>query len=147
MYHALLARVVERAEELDDDVQRELGRERDLLLRAALEKRGEVEALDVLHRDEQAILAVLLGAPEVDDGHDVAVGERRRELGFRDEHLGELRPVGVDREDELHDEELSSAERRPLPREEDLGHAALPDAVEEHEATELLHGGAGQRDS
>ena len=46
----------------------------------------EVEALDVLHRDEE----LLVGAPEVEHLHDVGVAEARRELRLVHEHLGEL---------------------------------------------------------
>jgi hypothetical protein len=61
-------RVVERLEHLQHDVEAELRGQPDLLLRQLAEELRDVEALDVLHRDEEPTLL----AAEVEGLHDVA---------------------------------------------------------------------------
>ena len=126
-------RVVEALERVAHDAQRELERQRDLLLRAAAEQRVEVEPLDVLHRDVELVAL----APEVEHLDDVRVVEARRELRLVDEHVGELRVQRELGEDLLDHAEPRRAEVGVGAREEDLGHAAPADEVEERVAPEL----------
>ena len=125
--------VVEAAQRVRQDGQGELERDRDLLLRAAAEQRVEVEALDVLHRDEQPPV----GPPEVIDLRDVGVVEEGGELRLVDEHLRELRQSGEGGEDLLDHDEPLATELGPRARQEDLGRSSHPDAVEQEVVAEL----------
>ena len=101
-------------------------------LRAAPEQIVEVEALDVLHRDEEALVL----APEVEDLHHVRVAQARRELRLVDQHLAEGRVARELRQDLLHDAEPRGAELGLLARQVDLGHPAFADEVEQGVAAE-----------
>ncbi|MFT3766140.1 MAG: hypothetical protein QM820_11595 [Minicystis sp.] len=109
--------------------------------RALLPGRGdhpaEIEPLDVLHREEQPLLAVI---GELVDLDDVRVVEPGRELRLLHEHRPEPPRRPVRREDALDDEQLVRALGPPLLGEEDLGHPARAQAVEDLEVGELLRG-------
>src|SRR3954467_5747192 len=90
-------REVERADDLDRDV--EGGRQRDLeasVLESA-QQRGEIEAVDVLHGDEQR----LADASKVEDLNDVGVGQAHGDLGLGNEPFGKLWIAGELGEDAL----------------------------------------------
>ncbi|MEO7094244.1 MAG: hypothetical protein ABI175_13395, partial [Polyangiales bacterium] len=91
-------RVVEPAQRLHHDQQRELDREGDLGARATAQELVEVEAFDVLHRDEEPRRRVVAGralgdrrAPQIEHLHDVGVREAGGELGLLHERFGEAR--------------------------------------------------------
>ena len=90
-------RVREAAAQLLDDVDRDVDRERDLLLRAAVPDRAQVAALDEVHREEQ-LAADQAGVEHRDQVavrqlHDNfrLVAESRDVLG-----VGEVRQHGLD---------------------------------------------------
>jgi hypothetical protein len=125
-------RVVQRLEHLQHDVEAELRGQPDLLLRQLAEELRDVEALDVLHRDEEPTLL----AAEVEGLHDVAMRQPRRELGLADEHPREGRVFGVAVEHHLHHREPRGAHLGGASREVDLRHTAATDVIEEHVASE-----------
>jgi hypothetical protein len=90
--------VGQAAAQLLDDVDRDVDRERDLLLRAAVPDRAQVAALDEVHRQEQ--LAVDLAGVEHRD--QVAVGQLDDDLGLVAEP-GHVLGVGQVRQDGLDD--------------------------------------------
>ncbi len=75
---------------------------------------------------------------EVEDGHDVGMGEACGEASFVEEHRLKARIVGEVGQDALDHEAAREAARSLLPREEDLGHAAKGDAPFEDVAPEGL---------
>ena len=83
--------------------------------------------MDVLHGDEVA----LLDLPEVEDLHDVRVGEAGHHLGLVHEHVQELLVVGEVGQDALDGQGLLEARRPAALGLEHLGHAPDRDAVDE----------------
>src|SRR5262249_28405401 len=102
--------VVEAPERFRHHEEGELDREGNALVRRAAEELAEVEAFDILHRDEERAVF----APEVFHLDDVDVVQARGELRFGDEELGEARAMRERREDLLHDHEARRAEARLL---------------------------------
>ena len=90
--------------------------------------------LDVLHREELPLVAVVVELVDLDD---VRVVEARRELRLLDEHRAEAPRRAVRREDALDDEDLVGALGAALLREEHLGHAARAEAPDDLELREL----------
>jgi hypothetical protein len=89
---------------------------------------------DVLHGDEE----VLLLLAQLVDLHHVGVGQRRDQARLLQEHLDQLglgREVGEDALDHHHALEATHA---ALAREEDLGHAAIGEPIEDLVAAEPL---------
>jgi len=129
---ALAVGVVEAAQHLAHDEDRELRREPDLGLAQRAEQLVEVEPLHVLHGDEQPVAL----ATEVEHLHDVGVSEPRRQLGLGHQHLLEgavARKLGQDLFDHA---QARAAQARVGAGEEDVGHASAADAVEQHIAAE-----------
>ena len=125
-------RVAERLQHLAHDEQREVERQRQAALGQVPQEHVEVVALDVLHRDVQAVVL----APEVRHLHDVAMTQARGELGFANEHLrevGVLRQLG---QHHLDDDAPAATEFVGRARQEDLGHAAVADAIEQQVGAE-----------
>ena len=90
-------RVREAAAQLLDDVDRDVDRERDLLLRAAVPHRAQIAALDEVHREEQ-LAADQAGVEHRDQ---VAVRQLDDDLRFVAESrdvlgVGEVRQHGLD---------------------------------------------------
>ena len=127
MHDVVAVREVERADDLDRDVERRGQRHRAALVLELAEHRGEVEAVDVLHRDEQR----LADAAEVEHLDDVGVGQPDGDLGLGDEPGGELRIARQLGEDPLDRERLLEAVGAVRLGQEDLRHAADRDAVED----------------
>ena len=94
-------RVVQPARELLRDVHGDVDGERDALLRAAVPRRAQILAVDVVHREVD--LAADLS--RVEDGHEVAVREAHDDLGLVAEPLQVLLVREV-REHRLDDTEL-----------------------------------------
>ena len=131
-----LVRVVQALRGLGDDERRDARRDlRALAACAAAHELAEVEALDVLHREEQALVAVVRELVDLDD---VRVVEARRELRLVDEHRAEAPRRAVRRQDALDDEELVRALGAALLGEEHLGHAARAEAAQDLEVGELV---------
>ena len=110
-------------------------RDQPALVLELAQQRGQVEAVDVLHRDEQR----LADAAEVEDLDDVGVAQLDRDLGLGDEarlELGVARQLG---QDPLDREGLLEPVRAVGLGEEHLGHAADRDAVQH-----LIAFGAGE---
>ena len=102
---------------------------RSLRLRAA-HQLPKVGALDVLHAEQLALLAVVLELVDLDD---VRVVQARRELRLLDEHRAEAPRRAVRGQDALDDEQLVRALGAALLGEEDLGHAAGAEAANDLE--------------
>ena len=83
--------------------------------------------MDVLHGDEVA----LVDLPEVEDLHDVRVGEAGHHLGLVHEHVHELLVVGEVGQDALDRQGLLEARDAAALGLEHLGHAPDRDPVEE----------------
>ncbi len=77
-----VVRVVERVEHLVRDPRRDLRGELLAALRVLAEQREHVDAVDILHRDEQRGV----DAAELERLRDLRMDELRRQLGFVDEH-------------------------------------------------------------
>ena len=131
----LLVRVVEALAELLHDVRGQAVRDAAALLGAVLQQAEQVEALDVLHRQEVGVA----DRAEVEHLDDVRVVEAERDLGLVDEHRDELPALGVGRVDLLDDQRLGEALRDGRAREEHLGHASGADLRHQRVFTELLH--------
>ena len=117
--------------------------QRQLLAPAAREERGEVEPVHVLHRHVVGVggaCAPPSSVPgrdaEVEHLHDVRVRQAHRELRLVDEHVDELLAAGELRQDALDDEDLLEALDAEALGLEDLGHAALAEALEQSIAAE-----------
>jgi hypothetical protein len=126
VHDAVLVREVERANDLDRDMERGGQGQEALVVLEPAEEHREIEPVDVLHRDEQGVA----DPAEVEDLDDVRVGQLDRYLGLGDEPRREL---GVARElgqDPLDREGLLEAVRPVGLGQEHLGHAADRDAVE-----------------
>jgi hypothetical protein len=143
MDDVVAVREVERADDLDRDVERGGQGHRPALVLELAEHRGEVEAVDVLHGDEQR----LADAAEVEDLDDVRVRQPNGHLGLGDEPGGEL---GITRQlgqDPLDRQGLLEPMRTVGLGQKHLRHAADRDAVEHVIALEgfldgLFHGRA-----
>ena len=137
MHHVVAVREVERADDLDRDMER--GREDDLtvLVLEPAQQRGEVEAVDELHRDEQRFA----DPAEIEHLDDVGVRQANRDLGLGDEASGKLGIAGEVGQDALDRERLLEAVCAVRLGEEHLRHAADRDAVQHVVALEgLLQG-------
>ena len=124
---ARAVRVLERAEDGEDDVEADV--ERDVL---AARRGGADEAragrpVDVLHRHVE--LAVLLA--EVEHLDDVRVAEARADARLVDEHGDEVRVARELREDALDGDDLLEAVRAAAAREIHLRHPARRDPPEQ----------------
>ena len=108
------------------------GRDPRPLLRGDAQQAERVEPVDELERDE--VLAVHLA--EVEDLHDLRVGQLRGQLGLVDEHRDEARVGRQVRQDPLDDQDLLEAVRRGDLRAEDLSHAAHRQPFEQRVAAE-----------
>ena len=92
------------------------------------------QTVDELHGDEEA--AVRLA--ELVDLHDIGVVQERRQAGLALEHVDEAGLLRQVRQDALDDAGLVEARGTVLLRQEHLRHAAHPEALGEHVATEPL---------
>ena len=132
MHHAGPVRVIERAQDLADDRQRALARQR-----ALIDHRGQLVAGQELHGQEQRAVG---RAAEVGDRDDVGVGETARRLGLALEAASELLAAAelgqqhLDREIAPHHRVLGAIDR---------AHAADADAA--HDAVALADDRADQR--
>jgi hypothetical protein len=134
-----LVGVVEGAGELAEQVGDDDGRHG---LARALRRREEqtqVGPVDVLH-DEQEGRPVGLEAVHL---NEVGVVEPHRDPRLVDEHRAEVRVLREVREDALHDEGLFDPFGAARAGEEDLGHAADPEAPRDDVPPEAL--GVGRR--
>jgi hypothetical protein len=129
----LAVRVVERAKGFDDHEQRILHGQRRLGARTAAQEVVEVEALDVLHRDVEKPV----GPPEVVHLDDVGMIEPGGELRLRDQEVGELAAVGEMRQDLLDDRQPRHADVGLRAGQEDVGHTAATDLVEQRVAPDV----------
>ena len=128
-----LVRVVQPLAASAIDVRADPRRDARLRFRGA-HQLAEVEALDVLHREKEPLVAVVLELVDLDD---VRVVEARRELRLFDEHRSEAPRGAVRGEDPLDDEDLVGALRASLLGEENLRHAAGPETADDLELAEL----------
>jgi hypothetical protein len=126
--------VVQALGRLRDDEGRDVVRDLHALLLRRVHELREVEALDVLHREEQALVAVV---GELVDLDDVRVIQARGEVRLVDEHRAEAARRSVRRQDALDDEELVRALGAALFREEYFGHPSGAEAAEDLEIGEL----------
>ena len=94
--------VVERLQHLADDEGRQLGGMPRPLLRGDSQEPERIEAIDVLERD--VVLAVHLA--ELENLHDLRVGELGGQLRLVDEHRDEARVGREVRQDPLDDDDL-----------------------------------------
>ncbi len=142
--HLLVAppvRVVEALRDLGRYVHAHVDRQRDLVAPAAREDAREVEAVHVLHRDVVRVGRRCAGRlrgrslAEVEHLDDVRVRQADGELRLVDEHLDEVRATGELRQNSLDDEDLLEALDAVALRLEHLGHAALPEPLEQAIAT------------
>jgi hypothetical protein len=133
----LLVRVVQALRGLRDDPRADPRRDLRAVGARGRHQAPEVASLDVLHREEEPLVAEVLEFVDLDD---VGVVEARREVRLLDEHRAEAPRSSVRRQDPLEDEHLVSALRAPLLREEHLGHAARPQAPHDLELRDLLRG-------
>jgi hypothetical protein len=119
--------VVERVEDLVDDPRRELRLDPAVPDRVLAEQREDVDAVDVLHRDEELIVDLA----ELEGLGDLGMDEPRGELGLVDEHrvvglvVDELRQQPLD-----HDALLEPVLAR-RGRDEQLRHPAEREALDE----------------
>ena len=127
MHDAPLVRELERLEQLDAHEQRHADRYSAPSCMGCLQDRLHVDAVDVLHRDEERVFE----APEVGDLDDVRVVEGRRDLGLGDEPLFERGVLRKRRKDAFDRDRLHEAERALNVREKDLGHPAARDPPDE----------------
>jgi hypothetical protein len=100
---------------------------RSLLLDALQEQVVQRHAFDILHGDE----GMAGDAPEVEDLHDVGVRQPRRDPGFVEEHIDE---TPVERQvlvNALDDQDLAETLDADVPRQEDLGHTAGGEQLQE----------------
>src|SRR6185295_198797 len=127
--------VVESRGDLRDDV----GHERELERRVALQQRLQVRSAHVLHRDEgEPLLAPL---DDVVDGDDARVREDARALRLADEAGAELLEVAVaDREAEAEGLERDEPADQRIARQEDDPHRALAELFEDLVAPEFGRG-------
>src|SRR5262249_14600613 len=95
---------------------------------------AEVEALDVLHREEQAVIAVIRELVNLDDVRMIETG---RQVCFFHEHRTEAARRTERRQNTLDDEELECALRTSLLGEEDLRHSAGAEPAKDLEVGEL----------
>ena len=124
---ALVVRVVEPLADLHHDVTGQRDRQRLAAAAHAVEDRAEIAPVDVLERDEVA----LLDLPEVEDLGDVRVLQLHGDLRLVDEHRDELfvlRDVRQDALDRQQALEALDAEGLGL---EHLGHTSHVDPLEE----------------
>ncbi len=91
-------RVREAATQLLDDVDRDIDRERDLLLRTAVPHRAQVATFDEVHREEQ----LAANQTRVEDRDEIAVRQFHDNFRFVAESRDVLR-IGEVREDGLDD--------------------------------------------
>jgi hypothetical protein len=146
---AAAVRVIERLGHLGGDVDRQAEWQRLLLAAAAGKKRGEVEPRHVLHGHEVGggLAAREVDAAEVEHLDDVRVREAHRELGLVHEEVDEALVLGQARQDALDDQDLLEALDTEALGLEDLGHAALAEALEQSVSSEGLVQGTGNRSS
>src|SRR5690606_38832409 len=102
----------------------------------ARERRSEILAVDVLHREEH----VVADATEVEDRDDVLLDQGHRQLGLADEQLEEPRVAAAVLAQALDHQPLLDA-RDAAAGEVDLGHAAARQRSQELVATERRHRG------
>ena len=88
---ALAVGVIEPCAQLLDDVGRDVDGHVDALLAEAAHDPKEIRAVDILHRNEVALIVLT----EIKDLGDVDVVEAHRDLRFVDQHLDELIIIGV----------------------------------------------------
>ncbi len=128
----LLVRVVQALRGLGDDPGADPAAECVVPLDfARRHEAAEIAPLDVLHREEQALVAEVLKFVDLDD---VRVIEPRREVRLLDEHRAKATRAEVRGQDALEDEDLVRPLGAALLREEDLGHAAGAEAPDDLEA-------------
>ncbi len=86
----------------------------------AAHQAGEVHPVDIFHGD----IGIGAHPSQLVDLHDVGVGQAGRDLGLLDEHGHEAGVSGQARQDALDDQALLEAFGAKAARQEDLGHAA-----------------------
>ena len=139
---ALLVCVVEALRRLGDDPRRDPWRDaRCSALRRAHEM-AEVASLDVLHREDVPVVA-LVG--ELVDLDDVGVVQACRELRLVDEHRAKATRRRVRGQDALDDDDLVGALGTTLLGEEDLRHPARPEPAHGLELRDLDRDWSGAR--
>ena len=119
--------VVQSSRDLHRDERSHLLREGQPVLAHFLQQRPEVAAVHVFHGD-------VVGAarlPEIEDLHDVRMGQLGRQLGLVDEHRDEILVVAEVRQDALDRHDLLEALHAPLLGLEQLGHAAHGDLLQQ----------------
>ena len=113
--------VLEAPGDLGADLRRQGGREGDAELATALAELPERRAVDVLHREEVALIV----PAKVEDLHDVGVVQPRGQAGLGDEHLHELLVVAEERPHDLDDHVFGEAFGAHGAGQVDLGHPAF----------------------
>ena len=131
----LAVRVVEPLGQLLHDVRRQPERQALAGLGGLLQQAQQVDALDVLHREEVRVA----DRAEVEHLDDVRVVEAERDLRLVDEHRDELAAPRVRGVDLLDHQGLGEPLRDLGAREEHLGHATGADLADQRVFSELLH--------
>ena len=129
---AELVRAVQRRGRIRTDPRDERGRE-PIGSTACVEELARVDALDVLHRDEE----ISGDFSELVDMDDVRVRELRGELGFAEEHPHEILRIGEMWKDPFHRDAAIKSFQSALLREKHLGHATASDSSQQDERAEL----------